>query len=169
MFLPKPRGVTSDLTLPGKWTVQAHGRRLVLRKKANEKSSHVVMKALLWALFLPSYPDLMVEVSVGDRSKPDVVCLDSAGVPLFWAEAGQVSVAKVERLCRKFRSTHLVVAKWGVPLDSWVEIARRAVTQSRREGRFELIGFPEGSRERFVDSRGNIALDFKDLARMEIS
>jgi hypothetical protein len=54
-----------------------------------------MLKALLWALCLPNYPDLTVEVSVGDRPKPDVVALDWQGLPRFWGEAGDVSVAKI--------------------------------------------------------------------------
>jgi hypothetical protein len=43
-----------------------------------------------WALYLPLYPNLSVEIGVGDRYKPDVVALGEDGRPLFWAEAGQV-------------------------------------------------------------------------------
>jgi hypothetical protein len=37
------------------------------------------MKALLWALYLPIYPKLSVEIAIGDRYRPDVVELDLRG------------------------------------------------------------------------------------------
>ena len=62
-----------DLMLRRKWTFKAHGKQIVLVKKRNEQSRHVLMKAFLWALYLPSFPRLTVEVGIGERFKPDVV------------------------------------------------------------------------------------------------
>ena len=73
--------MTLDLLLRRKWTLRAGDRQVVLIKKPYESTEHVVMKALLWALYLPDYPDLTVEVGVGDRYKPDVVALDSHPPP----------------------------------------------------------------------------------------
>ena len=84
-----------DLLLRRKWTLRSHGRQVVFIKQKNESSAHVIMKALLWALYLPAYPDLAVEVAIGDRFKPDVVQLDAAQSPVFWGEAGQVSERKM--------------------------------------------------------------------------
>jgi len=52
----------SELYLRRKLTVSAHGRSLVLVKHANEKLEHRLMMALLWALYLPHYPELRVDV-----------------------------------------------------------------------------------------------------------
>ena len=41
----------SDLLLRRKWTFKAHGKQVVFVKGAKEHSSHVLMKALLWALY----------------------------------------------------------------------------------------------------------------------
>lgn len=158
--------MTSDLMLPGKWTVRAHGRRLVLVKKPNEKSAHVIMKALLWALYLPRYPQLTVEVGLGLRYKPDLVATDEREWPVFWAEAGQVGVEKIRTLCRRYRDTHLVVAKWDVSLDSWREILDEAVAQVPRRAPVDLIRFPADSRERFVSRRGEIVVGFESLERI---
>jgi hypothetical protein len=87
--------VTDDLLLRRKWTLRAHGRQVVFVKKPVESSTHVLMKALLWALYLPAYPNLAVETGVGDRYRPDVVALDAQGEPVFWGEAGDVTVAKI--------------------------------------------------------------------------
>lgn len=83
-----------ELRLRRKWTLRAHGRQVVFVKKPVESTEHVVMKALIWALYLPQYPDLIVEIPVGDKYKPDVVSLDAQGEPVFWGEAGDVSTAR---------------------------------------------------------------------------
>jgi len=100
-----------ELALPRKWTFRAHGEQVVLVKKAFESAAHVWMKALLWALFLPDYPELSVEIDICGRYKPDLVQLDNRGEPVFWAEAGRVGRRKMSALVQRFRSTHLVFAK----------------------------------------------------------
>jgi hypothetical protein len=75
--------MASDLMLRRKWTFKAHGKQVVFVKHAKEQSAHVVMKALLWALYLPEYPELSVEIPVGDRFKPDVVALGPDTQPIF--------------------------------------------------------------------------------------
>jgi len=69
-------------------------------------------KALTWALFLPEYPDLSVEPTVALRYKPDVVQLDARDHPVFWGEAGRISLRKIQWLVKRYRSTHIVLAKW---------------------------------------------------------
>ena len=91
--------MSTDLELKGKWTLQAHGQRLVVFKKSGEKTSHVLMKAFLWAIYLPEFPELVVELSIGHRYKPDLVAVRD-GRPVFWGECGQVSSAKLRQLFR---------------------------------------------------------------------
>ena len=80
-----------------KLTVRAEGRQIVLVKKPVERLEHVLMKAFLWALYLPQYDDLAVEIPVGDRYKPDVVSLDAFGQPRFWGEAGLRACGRLKR------------------------------------------------------------------------
>lgn len=79
----------SELLLGGKFTFRVGGEKQVFAKKPIEHHRHVVMKVLLWALYLPTYDQLQVELGIGHRYKPDLVAL-AAGKPLFWAEAGRV-------------------------------------------------------------------------------
>jgi len=153
--------MSTDLELAGKWRITAHDRTVVLRKKAMEKRSHVVMKGLLWALYLPYYPELKIEVPIGHRYKPDLVSLDLQGKPEFWGEAGAVGKRKVEHLCKSFRETRLAFAKWGAESKHTVQLFQGCVEGVKREAPVELLFFPEDSRERFVDENGrvDIALD----------
>jgi len=150
--------MTSDLALRRKWTLRAHGQQVVLIKKPLESQEHVVMKALLWALYLPQYPGLTIEVAIGDRYKPDVVALDSFGEPLFWAEAGQVGRDKLRSLARRYRQTHFAIGRWASSLEPLADLAREAMAGLGRSAPFDLIRFPADSVERFIDADGRITV-----------
>lgn len=150
--------MTSELMLRRKWTLRAHGKQVVFVKKSNESPEHVIMKALLWALYLPEYPEMSVEIRIGDRYKPDVVALDAEGKPRFWGESGAVSVEKIRSLARRYRATHFAIAKWDARLDPFVAIVQEALGGLDRSAPFDLIAFPADSVERFIGERGEIRL-----------
>jgi hypothetical protein len=155
--------MADDFELAGKLRLNAHGQTLVLKKRSGEKSSHVMMKGLLWALYLPQFPSLKVEVPIGTRYKPDLVAVDERGRPLFWAEAGAVGKAKIETLCRKYRDAHLVFAKWGQPHHATTDMFAQIVTSAKRRAPVELLYFPEDSLERWVDQHGVVRLERGEL------
>jgi hypothetical protein len=161
--------VTRDLFLRRKWTLRAHGEQVVFVKRANERGEHVLMKAFLWALYLPAYPDLVVEVPVGDRYSPDVVSLDPYGKPRFWGEAGHVSPDKIRSLIRRHRETHFALAKWDTPLDPFIDVAREALREFPRNVPFDLLRFPADSAERFIGDRGEINVTHADLTWVRLS
>ena len=155
--------MSSELGLRRKWTFRAHGEQVVFIKRHNERSEHVIMKALLWALYLPRYPSLTVEISIGDRYRPDVVALDAWGDPIFWGEAGRVSPQKVHSLARRYRTTHFAWGKWDVQLDQLEDLVQSELEGLSTRGPFDLISFPRNSAERFIDDRGRLSVSFKDL------
>lgn len=146
-----------------KWTLRAHGKQIVLVKKRNEQSTHVFMKAFLWALYLPWFPNLSVEIGIGGRYKPDVVALDPKGDPLFWGEAGHIGRDKVRALLRRYESVHFAIAKWKSPLKPFESMIRSALKGIRRESPVDLLRFPEDSVNRFIDETGTIQLSHDDL------
>ena len=148
----------SDLILPRKWTLRAHGKQVVFVKRSGERSAHVIMKALLWALYLPEYPDLLVEVPVGDRCKPDVVALGPDARPRFCAEAGSVGVEKIRTLARRYRDTHFAMAKWDTRLDPFLALVREALDGVTRSAPFDVIRFADDSADRFIDEKGRITI-----------
>ena len=148
--------MTSDLLLRRKWTFKAHGKQVVFIKHAKEQSQHVIMKALMWALYLPEYANVSVEIPVGDRYKPDLVALSPEGYPLFWGEAGKVSADKIRALVRRYRNTHFAIAKWNMNLTPLIELVGRAVAKHSRSAPFDVIRFPADSAERFIDGQGHI-------------
>jgi hypothetical protein len=158
--------VGSDLLLRRKWTLRAHGKQVVFIKRENESREHVIMKALLWALYLPDYPDLLVETAIGDRFKPDVVQLALDGTPVFWGESGQVSVRKLDSLLRRFPTTHFALAKWTSNLTPHAEIVADAVAARRRHAPLDLIAFPPESADCFFGEDGVVTIGFRDVQRV---
>lgn len=158
-----------DLMLRRKWTLRAHGRQVVFIKKANEHATHVLMKAFLWALYLPDYPDMSVEVAIGDRYKPDVVALDQAGQPRFWGESGQVGMEKLRSLARRYRSTHFALAKWDTRLEPLIATVAATLTSVPRSAPFDLLCFPSDSATRFINEQGEIQVTHADLEWRRLS
>ncbi len=154
----------SERYLERKFSVRAHGRTLVLHKHRLEKLEHRVMMALLWALYLPSYPALRVDIAVNSRYRPDLVELDGAGEPIFWGECGAVGTEKLRHLCRRYSATHLVFAKWSVRLDPIAAQIEGVLRGLKRSAPVELIAFPADS-GRHIDEHGTITIQASDLER----
>ncbi len=115
---------------------------MVLRKGRDESEQHVLLKALVFALYADRYPGLAVEVSVGHRYKPDLVALDDEGRPLLWAECGQTGRDKIAHLLRRLPDTHLVFAKQATRLDPLEQIIHQGWPNRGRTGPVELLSFP---------------------------
>lgn len=153
-----------ERSLRRKLTFHAHHRTLVLVKRPNEKLEHRLMMALLWALYLPQYPGVRVEVAIGTRYKPDLVALNADGQPIFWAEAGEVGLDKLRILCGRYCATHLVFAKWAMNTMPFARLIEQALRDTRRSAPVELICFDDHA-GRFVDDTGHIHITFADIER----
>lgn len=149
--------------LSRKQTIRAHGQRIIIAHKGSDRAEHTAMKALIWALYLPQYPEAQIERRIGDRYKPDVVQLDDYGDPIFWGEAGKVSPKKIASLVRRFPEAHFVIAKWGTSLDPYIAIVEDALEGRRRAAPFDLINFAPDAWDRFVAEDGTITLTHDDL------
>jgi len=151
-----------DLQLRRKYAFRVGDRKLVLIKKPVESVRHVLMKVLLGALYLPAYPGLQVEVSIGERYKPDLVDAGPEG-PCFWGEAGSVGSEKLRRLLKRFPHTHFALTVWDTGLDPLERRVRRAAKGLNRSAPVDVIRFPADAGRRFVDDRGVVAVTHADL------
>jgi hypothetical protein len=162
--------MSGDLHLRRKWTLRAHGQQVVFVKRPVESTRHVLMKAFLWALYLPIWPTLLVEVPIGGRYKPDLVALDPYGQPLFWGECGHVGFDKLETIVRKHPTTHFALARWSQPLSPVVALVERALGDGKtrrgkaRSAPCDVLVFPDDAGERFIDREGRIRVTFEDIA-----
>ena len=155
--------MTNNLELRRKWTFRAHGKKMVFIKNVLEGDNHVLVKALLWALFLPDYPELSVEIPIGYRYKPDLVQMDDDGKPEFWGEAGKVGARKLRTLIRRFRSTHIVFAKWNMNLEPLQKMVQKEMPFTHRNAPVDLISFPPDSVQRFIVTGKTIQITINDV------
>ncbi len=154
--------MANERDLRRKITFRSGNASIVLIKRPVESIEHVLQKALLWAMYLPMYPALRVEVpfSATSRYKPDLLALNGDR-PIFWGECGVVSLAKLEDLLRRHRRTHFVFSKWQktAAFDTLIERACRGL---RREAPIERICFPIHATQ-WIDDNGTITVHHADL------
>ena len=152
----------SDLLIKRKFTFRVGDQKLILIKKPVESARHVVMKALLWALYLPEYPDLQVETGIDHKYKPDLVHTES-GAPVFWGEAGSIGTSKLRRIMKRFPNTHFAFAIWGADLNQFETRIRHQARKAKRTGPVDAIRFAPDADRLFIDDRGNITIKHTDL------
>ncbi len=150
-----------------KWKLYAHDQHIVVVNGTREKFTHPLMKALLWALYMPTYPNISIEIRIGDKYKPDVVAFEDdaelrGSLPVFWAEAGQVGSDKIKSIARRYRETHFAVAKWNVNLHHYSNLLEGLLDGIKRDAPFDLISFPEKTLD-CIDDDGNITITFDDV------
>ncbi len=66
-------------------------------------------------------------------------------------------------MLRRYRDTHIEVAKWSTCLDPYVDPVNGALGGLRRSAAVDLICFPVDSTERFIDQDGHMRLTFNEL------
>lgn len=147
----------------------------MLVKKRGESIEHVLMKAALWALYLPEYHEMQVEVPIGDTFKPDLVQLApppgglayGAEEPIFWGEAGKVSRQKWAPLLRRFPDTHVALARWDERLGPTEALVRTALGSRPRRAPVDLVSLPPDA-ARYVSADGSAGLAGADVERVRL-
>ncbi|CAA9584673.1 MAG: hypothetical protein AVDCRST_MAG19-4771 [uncultured Thermomicrobiales bacterium] len=152
-----------ELPLAGKLTVRAGSRKLVLAKRAWESERHVLLKALVFGLYVGRYPDLAVERRIGHRYTPDLIALGPDDGPVFWGECGETGREKLAHLVRAFPATHLVLAKQVASLVPYEAMVRASLVRARRRAPVELLNLPANA-TRFIGDDGEITIGVGDVA-----
>ena len=134
---------------------------MVLAKHAGESTCHVLLKALVFGLYVADYPALSVEPHYPGRYRPDLLQLDD-GTPVFWAECGVTGHEKIAFLARTYPTTHIVIAKQLPRIDPLADALAEIVTPVRRQAPLDLVNVPADA-ERFISPTGEIAVTFRDV------
>lgn len=152
-----------------RWKLYAHNQHIVVKYGMGERLVHPLMKAYLWALYLPDYPSASIEIRIGDKYKPDVIAFASQPAvyevnpqPLFWGEAGRTGKDKIYSIVKRFPDTHFAMSKWDARLDPYVDLVSEALKDVTRNAPFDIISFPEATKQ-CVDNDGNITIGFEDI------
>lgn len=161
--------MTSPILSRTRWKLYAHHQHIIVKKGGNERFVHPLMKAFIWALYLPEYPTATIEKPIGDKYKPDVVAFaETPSIyqvqeqPLFWGEAGRTGREKIESMVKRFPDTHFAMSKWDLRLDPYVEIISKAIQNVRRNAPFDIIRFQDDNIAA-IDDDGNITIRFEDV------
>lgn len=153
-----------------RWKLHAHNQSIVVKYGVRERFVHPLMKAYIWALYLPDYPSASIEIRIGDKYKPDVVAYDDKPAvyeanpqPLFWGEAGRTGKDKIQSIVKRFPDTHFAMSKWNTRLEPYIDLVSEALEGVKRSAPFDIISFPEESKH-CVDANGNITITFDDVS-----
>jgi hypothetical protein len=118
------------------------GNRVRLWQRVGESYEHVLMKALGYAMFIGSYPNIEIETKVGLRYKPDLIAFDTKNDFAFWGECGQNAIRKTHWILKHTRTEKLVLFKIGFNHDSLIKQLREEIpAKYRMNGRLTLINF----------------------------
>lgn len=147
-----------------KWKLYAHDQHIVVVNGTREKFTHPLMKALLWALYMPDYPNISIELRIGDKYKPDVVAFENGAElrgspPVFWGEAGQVGTDKIKSIARRYPDTHFAIAKWNTNLRHYSTLLEGILAGIKRNASFDLMSMPEDTLD-CIDDDGRISITF---------
>lgn len=156
------------------WTLIRENHSVTFWRTPEQDTTHHLMKAFLWALYLPDYPTVRIEQSVEDRYKPDVIAIDATAHAysthpyLFWGECGQVKHSKLRDLVRRYPDTHFAVAKWRAPLMDYVRVVRSVLHGVRRTAPFDVWCF-ETRHLQNVTENGHITIHADDVQWQRIN
>ena len=153
----------------------ANGVTKTLEKKRMETLQHVLTKAMIWKLFMDEYPNLEIEMDIGDPDYlPDVVGTRTTPSNeteiLFWGESGRMKVHKALDLMRRYPNAHIVHCRWSISIDSfmapfveYLETELKHEDTSWWKGKFSFASLPLEVWEFIDEDTGNILIERDDL------
>eukprot|EP00536_Pseudo-nitzschia_multiseries_P005079 jgi/Psemu1/189708/e_gw1.92.6.1 len=174
--VPKSKKLMLNLT--------ANGVTKTLEKKRMETLQHVLTKAMIWKLFMNDYPDLEIELDIGDPDYlPDVIATTTTTTAttyngtevVFWGESGRMKMHKALDLMRRYPNAHIVHCRWAIDVESFmVPFVEYLETQlfeedtSWWEGRFSFASLPLEVWEFIDEDSGTILIEKSDLKWREL-
>ena len=146
-----------------KYTFRFGDRKIVFGKMSYESEFHVHAKALLYALYHKDYPTLRVEAKLDERFQPDLCAADYDGTMRFWAECGNVSLNKIEKLFKKYRQAHFVFVKEERDIPVFEKNLKKQLKEMRSLPLVDIIVYPEHFQEWNVSEEGDVFIRKEDV------
>ena len=146
-----------------KYTFAFGKRKIVFNKFHYETEFHPYAKALVYALFHKQYRSLRVELQLDDRYQPDLCALDYDGTMLFWAEVGNVSLGKIEKLFKKYRKAHFVFVKEQRDVPLFQKHLKKLEKDIHTFPLIDIVVFPPHFQEWHVSEEGDVYIRKEDV------
>jgi hypothetical protein len=146
-----------------KFTFRFGKTKIVFNKSAHETEFHVYARALVFALYHKQYPTLKVEARVDERFQPDLTAVDYDGTMIFWAECGNVSLTKIEKLFKKYRKAHYVFVREKKDLEAFVRNLDRMAKGMASLPLVDILVYPEHFHEWNVSDEGDVYISKGDV------
>ena len=141
-----------------KYTFRFGTKKIVFNQNYNEPDFHVYAKALVYALFHKQYPTIRVEANVDERFNPDLSASSFDGTMIFWAECGNVSMDKLEKLFKKYRQAHFVFVKKEKDIAIFEKHLQKRAKDIHSLPLIDIIIYPEHFEEWWVSEEGDVYL-----------
>ena len=147
-----------------KYTFRFKDKKVIFSKLAHETEFHPFDKALAFALYHKDYPTIRAEAKVDKRFAPDLNAFDLDGTTmLFWAEVGNVSINKIEKLFKKYRRAHFVFVKEQEDVEPFKKQLDKMSKDMRSLPRVEIVIYPEKFQEWNVTNEGDVFIRKDDV------
>ena len=146
-----------------KYTFRFKNKKIVFSKLAHESEFHPYAKALVFALYHKDYPTMRVEAKIEDRFQPDLNALDYGGAMVFWAEVGNVSITKIEKLFKKYRRAHFVFVKEPRDVETFLKQLERMTKDALSLPLVEVVVYPEHFHDWSVSEEGDVYIRKEDV------
>jgi hypothetical protein len=147
-----------------KYIFRFKDKRMVFSKLAHEAEFHPFAKALVYALYHKEYPTIRAEAKLEDRFQPDLNAFSHDGTMVFWAEVGNVSIHKIEKLFKKYRQAHFVFVKEGKDVDIFKKHLDKMAKDMRSLPLVDIVVYPEHFHEWNVSEEGDVFIRREDVA-----
>ena len=130
--------------------------KIVFNKNYNESEFQVYAKALVYALYYKQYHSIRVEASVDERFQPDLSATGIDGGLVFWAECGNVSMDKIEKLFKKYRQAHFVFVREENDMAAFKKNLTKRTKDLHSLPLIDIIVYPEQFKEWWVSDEGDV-------------
>lgn len=146
-----------------KYTFRFGNTKIVFAKMSYETEFHVYAKALVYALYHKRYPTIKVEAKLDGRYQPDLSAEDYDGTMLFWAECGNVSMNKVEKLFKKYRLAHFLFVKEERDIPLFQKQLEKTTKDSKSLPLVDIMVYPPKFQEWNVSDEGDVYINRDDV------
>lgn len=147
-----------------KYTFAFGERKLVISKLSHESEFHPFAKALVFALFHKQYRTLRLEPQLPDEKfQPDLCAIDYDGTMIFWSEVGNVSLAKIEKLFKKYRRAHFVFVKEEQDMSTFDKQLTRQTKDFISMPLIDIVIYPPYFQEWNVSPEGDVYIRKEDV------